>query len=155
MNLLLLGVGKLRPEFRAVADDYLRRLGRNQQVTEHQIREAGHRSRPELRRAEEDKRLLRHLPSGMPVILLDIDGDAWSSVQLAERLQQWRLAATDRALVIGGAEGVGIEIQQRAGERWSLGPLTLPHQLARVIVLEQLYRADSILAGTPYHRGNR
>jgi 23S rRNA (pseudouridine1915-N3)-methyltransferase len=85
--------------------------------------------------------------------LLDPRGSPWSSEQLATRLDSWRLAARDRALVIGGADGLGDAMLRAADEHWSLGPLTLPHELVRVIVTEQLYRAGTILQGHPYHRG--
>ena len=73
--------------------------------------------------------------------------------QLAAQLDAWRVAARDRVLVIGGAEGVGASVRERATQRWSLGPLTLPHEIARLVVAEQLYRAAMILQGHPYHRG--
>ncbi len=155
MRLLLLATGRLRPALREVADDYLRRLGRHQALEEREAREASRAPTPAARRDEEDRRLLKLVPAGAAITLLDRGGDPWASEALAQRLDRWRLAARDRVLLIGGAEGVGQTIRQRADERWSLGPLTLPHELARIIVLEQLYRADSILRGTPYHRGDR
>lgn len=153
MRLLLLGTGRLRPALREVCDDYLRRLGRLVSIEEREAREAGRAPHAEARRAEEDRRLLRLLPEHSAVTLLDPAGTAWSSEELARRLEAWRVAARDRALVIGGADGLGDALRARADERWSLGPLTLPHELARVIVAEQLYRAASILQGHPYHRG--
>lgn len=153
MRLLLVGTGRLRPALREVCDDYLRRLGRSVTIEEREAREAGQVDDPARRREEEDRRLLRLLPGDTAITLLDRTGAAWTSEELARRLNAWRLAARDRALVIGGAEGVGPSIRERADERWSLGPLTLPHELARVIVAEQLYRAAMILQGHPYHRG--
>jgi len=155
MRIVLLATGRLRPALREVADDYLRRLGRHLTLEEREAREASRAPTPDARRAEEDQRLLRMVPEGTPITLLDRQGTAWTSEMLARRLDRWRLEARDRALVIGGAEGVGPTLRDRADESWSLGPLTLPHELARIIVLEQLYRADAILRGTPYHRGDR
>mgnify|MGYP002624725963 CR=1 FL=1 len=153
MRLVLLATGRLRPALREVGDDYLRRLGRIVAVEEREAKEAGRIADPGARRDEEDRRLLRLVPDGAAITLLDRTGAAWTSEELARRLDAWRAAARDRALVIGGAEGVGSAIRDRADERWSLGPLTLPHELARVLVAEQLYRAATILQGHPYHRG--
>ena len=80
-------------------------------------------------------------------------GDGWSSPELARQMARWRTESRPMAFVIGGAEGLENEFVNRADSRWSLGALTLPHELARVIVLEQLYRGFTILAGTPYHKG--
>jgi 23S rRNA (pseudouridine1915-N3)-methyltransferase len=144
MRLVLLAVGRLRPAYRDACDDYLRRLSRSVKVEESELREG----------RDEEARLLAAIPAGAAVTLLDRQGSAWSSEELAERLRRWREAARDRVLVIGGADGTGAALQGRAEETWSLGPLTLPHELARVIVTEQLYRATTILAGHPYHRSS-
>ncbi|MBK7596263.1 MAG: 23S rRNA (pseudouridine(1915)-N(3))-methyltransferase RlmH [Gemmatimonadetes bacterium] len=155
MKWTLVAVGKLRPALREVCDDYLRRLGRHLPVEEREVREAGRAGSPTRQREEEGKRLLEALPSSTDVVLLDVGGSEWSSESLASQLEGWRLAARDRAFVIGGAEGVSDAVRTRASARWSLGPLTLPHELARVVVVEQLYRAGTILRGEPYHRGER
>jgi 23S rRNA (pseudouridine1915-N3)-methyltransferase len=69
-------------------------------------------------------------------------------------MDEWRLAARPVTFVLGGSHGLAAGLLQRADARWSLGPLTLPHELARVVVLEQLYRAFTILRGEPYHKGS-
>lgn len=155
MRWTLIAVGKLRPALREVCDDYLRRLGRHLPVEEREVREAARAGSAVRQRDEEGKRLLEVLPTTAEVVLLDVGGTEWSSEALAVQLQGWRLAARDRAFIIGGAEGVSDAVRARAAARWSLGPLTLPHELARVLVVEQLYRAGSILRGEPYHRGER
>lgn len=108
----------------------------------------------DLKRAtmEEGEALLAAVPSDAHVIVLDGRGTSWSSEQLAEQLKRWRMDGHDLALLIGGAEGHADAVLQRAGQRWSLGPLTLPHMLVRLVVAEQLYRAAMIVAGHPYHR---
>ena len=152
METHLLAVGKLRPCYREACDEYLRRLTRYGPVEEREIREAGRAATPELRRREESARITARLPGRATVIVLDGTGSAWSSVELARRLEGWRLSAGPVALVIGGAFGLERALVDDAAQRWSLGPLTLPHELARVIVLEQWYRAWSILRGEPYHK---
>jgi 23S rRNA (pseudouridine1915-N3)-methyltransferase len=74
-------------------------------------------------------------------------------VELSRRLAEWQREGRPVALAIGGSHGLAGDLVERADDRWSLGPLTLPHELARVVVLEQLYRAGTILRGEPYHKG--
>jgi 23S rRNA (pseudouridine1915-N3)-methyltransferase len=100
----------------------------------------------------EAEALLRGLPDGATLVALDREGQAWTSEELAARVDRWRGAARPVAFMIGGSDGLAPALVARAGERWSLGPLTLPHELARVVVYEQLYRAFTILEGHPYHR---
>ncbi len=103
--------------------------------------------------AEEGQRVLAALPKSPHIVALDGRGRSYSSEQLAERLESWRSQGRDLALLIGGPEGHAPEVYTQAQERWSLGPLTLPHPLVRIVLIEQLYRAASILANHPYHRG--
>ncbi|MFO0970716.1 MAG: 23S rRNA (pseudouridine(1915)-N(3))-methyltransferase RlmH [Gemmataceae bacterium] len=84
---------------------------------------------------------------------LGVDGQPWSTGGLAGRLEAWSADGRDVALLVGGPDGLAAACLARADERWSLGPLTLPHMLVRVVVAEALYRAWSVRAGHPYHRG--
>lgn len=152
MQLTLLAVGRLRPEFRAAADDYLARLGHYCRAAEIEVREAGKAGSAAESRRIEGTRLRDKLPSGGQVIALDRTARPWSSEQLAEKLERWQLSARPVALLIGGSEGLDPELLDRATERWSLGPMTLPHELARVVVLEQLYRGFTILRREKYHK---
>lgn len=102
--------------------------------------------------ADEGGRVQAALPRGAWVIALDGRGKTWSSEQLAGRLEHWRQQGRDLAFLIGGPEGHSPEVLAAADERWSLGPLTLPHMLVRLVLAEQLYRACSLLANHPYHR---
>lgn len=102
--------------------------------------------------ADEGRRLLEAIPHGARVVLLDGRGKPYSSEALAERLAAWRMQGQDLVFLIGGPEGFADEVAARADERWSLGPLTLPHPLVRIVLAEQLYRAASLLANHPYHR---
>ena len=102
--------------------------------------------------SDEGARVLAALPKSAHVVALDVGGRAWSSEELAQRLQHWRNGGRDLALLIGGPEGHADDVLAAADERWSLGPLTLPHMLVRLVVAEQLYRAAALLANHPYHR---
>jgi 23S rRNA (pseudouridine1915-N3)-methyltransferase len=153
MHLHLLSVGRLRSSYREACDDYLRRLGRYVKVSELEVKEASRAPTVEAQREEEAGRLLGKVPAGATVVALAREGSAWTSEELAARVEGWRVAARPLAFVIGGSHGLAAGLLGSAGARWSLGPLTLPHELARVIVAEQLYRAFTILRGEPYHKG--
>jgi 23S rRNA (pseudouridine1915-N3)-methyltransferase len=86
------------------------------------------------------------------VVALDGRGKAWSSEQLGQRLEHWRQQGRDLAFLVGGPEGHAPEVIATCDESWSLGPLTLPHMIVRLVLAEQLYRAASLLANHPYHR---
>ena len=101
---------------------------------------------------DEGQRVLAALPKSPLVVALDGRGKAWTSEQLAQRLEHWRGQGRDLAFLIGGPEGHAAEVIARADEHWSLGPLTLPHMLVRLVLAEQLYRAAALLANHPYHR---
>jgi len=102
---------------------------------------------------DEGARVLAALPKSAHVVALDGRGKPWSSEQLAQRLEHWRCGGRDLALLVGGPEGHAAEALAVADESWSLGPLTLPHMLVRLVVAEQLYRAGTIQRGEPYHKG--
>jgi 23S rRNA (pseudouridine1915-N3)-methyltransferase len=153
VDLVLLAVGKLRPSYREACDDYLRRLGRYARVREIEVREASRSPTVERQQAEERDRLLAKRPAGSRLVALARRGREWSSEELARQVERWQREARPVALAIGGSHGLAADLLAAAADRWSLGPLTLPHELARVVVLEQLYRACTILRGEPYHKG--
>jgi 23S rRNA (pseudouridine1915-N3)-methyltransferase len=101
---------------------------------------------------DEGVAILAALPRDIHVVALDGRGKTWSSEELAEQLAKWRMAGRDLAFLIGGPDGHAPEVLARAEQSWSLGPLTLPHMLVRLVLAEQLYRATTIAAGHPYHR---
>jgi len=101
---------------------------------------------------DEGQRVLGALPKTPHIVTLDGRGKPYSSEQLAQRMEAWRQQGRDLAFLIGGPEGHPPEVLAAANESWSLGPLTLPHMLVRLVVAEQLYRACSLLANHPYHR---
>jgi 23S rRNA (pseudouridine1915-N3)-methyltransferase len=119
---------------RAACDDYLSRIRHYAKIEEREATEA-------------------RIPEETRVIALAADGESWTSEQLAELVGRWEMEARDVTFLIGGADGLSAEVLEGAERVWSLGPLTLPHELARVVVYEQLYRAYTIRRGEPYHRG--
>lgn len=153
MEIGIVAVGKLRPCYRQACDDYARRLKRYTIIREHEVREASRAPTPTAQRTEEAARLEARITDGSTVVALAREGTAWNSREFARLVERWLLVARPLALVIGGSEGLDPSFLARAGARWSLGPLTLPHEVARVVVFEQLYRAFTILRGQPYHKG--
>ncbi len=148
----LIAVGKPRPAFQEACDEYLARLRRYGEVVLCEVREGPATASPRERRRTEAKRLLERVPERSVVVTLDQTGTGWTSEALASHLSRWREGGKPVALLIGGSTGLDEAALARADHRWSLGPLTLPHQLARLVVLEQWYRAWTILRGEPYHK---
>jgi 23S rRNA (pseudouridine1915-N3)-methyltransferase len=109
---------------------------------------------PAQLKAREGELILGALPAGVPFVTLDERGIQWSSRTLAERIAAWRdRGSPELAFAIGGADGLHSMVLDRADVALSLGSMTWPHLLVRGMLLEQLYRAQQILAGHPYHRG--
>jgi len=102
--------------------------------------------------AAEAARLRAALPERARVVALDERGKSWTTAELAKHLERWQQEGRDLAFVIGGADGFDPAFVASADVRVSLSPMTLPHGLVRVVMVEQLYRAASILRGHPYHR---
>jgi 23S rRNA (pseudouridine1915-N3)-methyltransferase len=134
VRIVVVAVGRLRPPFVDDVQHYEKLLARY--------------ARLELVEVREDDQVARRLPERAFVSLLHRDGEPFDSVGLSRFLEQRRQSGRDLCCVIGGPFGLELEAVEH---RISLGPLTLPHQLARVVLLEQLYRAHKILAGEPYH----
>lgn len=156
MRARLIAVGERMPAWVAEGfDEYVKRLSRDLPLELVEIKPGARgKGRDEARAMEhEGAALLAALPRDVHVVALDGRGAAWSSGQLSDRLSNWRMAGRDLAFLIGGPDGHAPAVLQRADQRWSLGPLTLPHMLVRLVVAEQLYRAVTILNGHPYHRG--
>ena len=154
MKVVLAAVGALRgPGLRDAADEYARRVGRYAALVEREVKEAGRIPDGPARRVEEARRLSGLIPEGACVVALAREGQPWSSRDLARHLDRWRTEARPVAFIIGGSTGLAPGLLVAANHRWSLGAVTLPHELARVVVLEQLYRAFTILRGEPYHKG--
>jgi 23S rRNA (pseudouridine1915-N3)-methyltransferase len=153
VEISIVSVGKLRSYYRDACDDYARRLKRYVKISEHEIREASRAPTVGVQLTEEAKRIEAKIAQGSMVLALTRGGTPWSSRDLATQLEQWQTAARPMTMLIGGSVGLDPALIARASIRWSLGPLTLPHELARVVVYEQLYRGFTILRGEPYHKG--
>ncbi|MBW3652676.1 MAG: 23S rRNA (pseudouridine(1915)-N(3))-methyltransferase RlmH [Actinobacteria bacterium] len=134
MRLIVLAVGRLRAPYADDVQHYLKMLARHARV--------------EMIEVRQEERLTGRIPERAFVSLLARDGEQFDSLSFARFLEQRRMAGRDVCFVIGGPLGLQLE---DVDHRFSLGPLTLPHQLARVVLLEQLYRGHKILAGEPYH----
>ena len=147
-------VGKPRDANLAAAiAEYEARAARYWPMHISEVREEPARSSSaELVRAREAERLLAVIPSGAHIVACELTGKAMTSEQFSAWLQQLRERARDVAIVIGGAFGLGTAVRERASSTLALAPWTLPHELARLVLAEQLYRAGAILKGEPYHK---
>jgi len=154
MKLLIVAVGQRMPDWAQSAyDDYAKRFPPELRVEIKTVKTETRGSKTlETLLAAERERIQAVLPRGCRVAVLDERGTTLTTQALAEQLRGWQLDATDVALVIGGPDGLEPAFRNAAHQRIRLSDLTLPHALARVLLIEQLYRAWSINVGHPYHR---
>jgi len=152
MHLRFIWPGKTKDEhLRALVAEYLKRLKRFVRCEVVETREAAGADTSSV--AKESSRILEALATSSLTILLDVDGREWSSQELALEVQRWENESVKEiAIVIGGPKGVGAEVVKRAQKRWRLSRLTLTHEMARVLAVEQLYRAYTINRGLPYQK---
>jgi 23S rRNA (pseudouridine1915-N3)-methyltransferase len=134
MRTIVLAVGRTQPPYADDVQHYQKLLARH--------------GRLELVEVREQERVDGRIPKDAYVVLLSSDGTQFDSMEFSRFVDERRLEARDVCFVIGGPRGISLE---ECDLKLSLGPLTLPHQLARVVLLEQLFRANKILAGEPYH----
>jgi len=158
VKLTIVAVGKLRTDYyQAGCADYAARLARHFPARTIEVKDAPRRTRdradPARARATEGRALRRAIPDGAVAVALDERGRSWDSRGLARWLGARRDSGVrEIAFVVGGPDGLDDEVRTASDRVWSLGPLTLPHELARLVLLEQLYRSATLLAGVPYHR---
>ena len=154
MHFVVAVVGKPRDTNLAGAiREYETRAGRYWPLHVHEVREEPARAgSADLVREREGERLLAAIPAGAQVVACELTGKAMSSEQFAKWLQELRERARDVAFLIGGAYGLGDVVKKRATSSLVLAPWTLPHELARLVLAEQLYRAGTIGRGEPYHK---
>lgn len=154
MRVVLLSVG--RPKQSGLTEaiqDYETRAARYWPLDVIEVKEESARGvSPEQVRDREAARVLERVPTGARIVACDPGGDSLDSAVFATLLTQQRDQAQSIAFVIGGAYGLGESVRQRASRRLSLAPWTLPHELARLVLAEQLYRAGTIVRGEPYHK---
>lgn len=154
MRVLIVAVGQRVPDWAQVAwADYAKRFPHEIKVELKAVKTEPRSSKTlETIYSAERARIEAAIPKGFRVVVLDERGTALTTIALAQRLNDWQLAGDDVALVIGGPDGLEPAFRQAAHERIRLSDLTLPHAMARVLLIEQLYRAWSINANHPYHR---
>jgi 23S rRNA (pseudouridine1915-N3)-methyltransferase len=147
----LLCVGRLRsPPLAAAIETYVQRLAGPAPLEVVEVKEGAGKGKGA--REAEGERLLARLGDRDHLVALDPTGRLYDTESLAARLSTWRHEVAGRLwLCIGGADGLGAEVIARADERLSLSPLTLSHELARLVLAEQLYRCHTLLTGHPYH----
>lgn len=152
MKLRLCAIGKRLPGWLedGIAE-YAKRLPKQAALEVIALR-ASKQPTADAARAEEARRLLAKTEGSQLIVALDERGDQWTTTQLAGRMGRWRDESLSVALLIGGPDGLDQECRDRAACLWGLSQLTLPHGMARLVAVEQLYRGWSLLNNHPYHR---
>src|SRR5829696_6044467 len=152
MRLRIIWTGKTRDaRLRALIEDYADRLSHFARCEVIELRELGRTDKTGI--DKETQRISDALRSGSVTVLLDPDGAEWTSQQLAAQVQNWEGSGIKEvAFVVGGPNGLAADFKSRVDKRWSLSRLTLTHEMARVLLFEQLYRAYTIIHGLPYQK---
>ena len=155
MKISIVAVGTKMPAWVTQAvEEYGRRMPRELKLQWREIplaRRAQGASAEQLREREGEQ-LLKAVPAGDAVVALDVLGKRISTAKLARKLEDWQMSGLNYSLLVGGPDGLSPRCLDRAGARWSLSDLTLPHPMVRVLLAEQLYRAWTITVNHPYHR---
>lgn len=155
MRIRLIAVGQKMPDWVTTGfTTYAKRLPADCQLELIEIAAGKRGKNADIARLtkQEGEAMLNAIGKGDRVVTLEVNGRAWDTPKLAERLSAWQMDGRDVSLLVGGPEGLAPECCAIADERWSLSALTLPHPLVRVILAEALYRAWSVNANHPYHR---
>lgn len=154
MRLIIVAVGQRVPDWAQTAwDDYAKRFPHELKIELKAVKTEPRGSKTlETLYAAERARIEAAIPKGTRIVALDERGTTVTTLALASKLKDWQLGGGDVALIIGGPDGLDPAFRQAAHERMRLSDLTLPHAFARVLLIEQLYRAWSVNANHPYHR---
>jgi 23S rRNA (pseudouridine1915-N3)-methyltransferase len=156
VRIVLAAVGRPRPPLADAVAEYEARAARYWPFEAHEVREEPARGAAAAAldrvRAAEGERLLARAPAGAVVVACDERGDAWTSERFAGWLRERRDEARSVAFVVGGAHGLAPAVRAAAQVRLAVAPWTLPHEMARLVLAEQLYRAGTIVRGEPYHK---
>lgn len=155
MRVKLLAVGgKMPPWVQQGYQEYLKRLPKQlyPDLVELPLGTRGKSSSVREAIEQEGQQMLAAIPANQHVVALDQNGEPWSTPELARHLEGWQMSGQDICLLIGGPDGLADCCRAHAQQCWSLSKLTLPHPLVRVVLIEQLYRAWTILQNHPYHK---
>lgn len=155
MKIQVIALGnKMPPWVNTGCEEYLKRLPREVSVEFKELPLSVRGKTTNLQQVidKESEQLLGAVSKSDWVIALDSRGQSWSTEKLAEQFSQWQMNAQTISILIGGPDGMNQSVLSRANQVWSLSALTLPHPLVRVLLVEQLYRAWSILQNHPYHK---
>ncbi|MBJ7473977.1 MAG: 23S rRNA (pseudouridine(1915)-N(3))-methyltransferase RlmH [Betaproteobacteria bacterium] len=146
MKLLVIAVGHKMPQWVQIAcEDYLKRMPREYTLEVKELK-------PDITPSKEALKIRQVIAKGDHVIAMDEHGMDITTLHMSKTMTNWRLLGKNIALIIGGANGLDQSILQMANEIWRLSSLTLPHAMARLLLIEQLYRSYTILENHPYHR---
>lgn len=146
MKLLVIAVGHKMPQWVQIAcEDYLKRMPREYTLEVKELK-------PDITPSKEALKICQVIAKGDHVIAMDEHGMDITTLHMSKTMANWRLLGKNIALIIGGANGLDQSILQMANEIWRLSSLTLPHAMARLLLIEQLYRSYTILENHPYHR---
>lgn len=155
MHLSIIAIGKSMPSWVETGfQEYSKRLPPEFHLKLIEIEAAKRGKNADISRIlqEEGDKILAAIPKNNFVVALEREGKEWDTATLAKNIQQWQLESQSVSFLIGGPEGLSPHCLEKADQKWSLSPLTFPHPLVRIILVEQLYRAWSLLKGHPYHR---
>ncbi len=152
----IVAVGRVRdPNLRAMCEDYATRANRYSKLRIREVPDGARRSKePETILREEAAALLKAVPANARLVALGRGGDRCSSRRFASRLSEWRESGRDLVFLIGGAYGLDTTLRERCEVELSLSDMTFPHEVARLMLLEQIYRGNTIIKGEPYHKGD-
>lgn len=146
MKIWVISVGHKMPDWAQIAtQDYIKRMPRDCAIELKELK-------PDTSPAKEAVKIREAIPKSCYVIALDEKGLNQTTVEISKQMDAWRRLGSDVALLIGGADGLDPELKKEAQSIWRLSSLTLPHAMAKVLLVEQLYRGWTILQGHPYHR---
>lgn len=155
MRITLIAVGTKMPRWvQEAVDEYAKRIQKplGFALLEIPLAQRAKSGKAELSVAKEGAAIIAKIKSSDHVIALEVEGKRQSTKSLSQRLAEFKTLGKNLVILVGGPDGLAQTCRDRANEQWSLSDLTLPHPLVRILLIEQLYRANSLLEGHPYHR---
>ncbi len=155
MRIKIIAIGRKMPDWVVQGwAEYFKRLPKDVklELIELPLGSRGKTTNSQKTKREEGERILAAIDSSDWVVALDVLGKSWSTEQLSDTIARWQMDGQTVCLLIGGPDGLDDNVLGRAQQKWSLSALTLPHPLVRVVLIEQIYRALSLLNNHPYHK---